>query len=677
MSTDDINKNIAKAYAEMYNKPEAQEIVEVDINEDNTNDVSDDGDGMDKVQPKALKKKFKDRKDKDLDNDGDEDESDEYLHNRRKTVKKAVDKKDDASVLEYSKEELQVKLEASDLDEISKKTLGSYIKKSVKDIEQQDHDSYVYAKKAGRLSDRGDARGAGRMDKAANRADDKSQNRKRYIGKAADKLTKEGTTKEEGIIDRMLAGRNKEGSKKWVTKKPQTKESVELDELSRKTLGSYAQKAMSDVDKQKADADKFEKRGMAAKNPGVMDKNFKKSNRASDKASNRKAGINKAIDKMAKESVEPGFLMKRIQEKATANNISKDDTRDSFDKQLAGRRIDDVAPASSGMTEAEFVKMHSPENANTPEFADAPVVFAKTLQAVKDSVKSKSPIRHNDSTIGESVEESMEKGMPPGEHVFDKKVDGKEIMVHKLDKSGKFCAYVDGKKIGEYDDLKSAKSAAMDSMKEDADLDEAIEKEGNMFTKALMAARKNGDKKFIVGTKSYNTEDYADKAVKEENGMYEGMTPMQRALAKVKAQSKDKVSVKKAPWDKDDVKKEDVDLDEAMSAKDLDLKFNILGDNLPYFIKQSKGAETDWYSNLNRTMKTLESDLKDRKDLHLGHARRYMDVKGHHEASLKAIADVRSKLKNVVKAFDKAFYEASAVDKEIIRADEKKKAFRK
>ena len=45
---------------------------------------------MDKVQPKALKKKFDDRKDKDIDNDGDEDDSDEYLHNRRKTVSKAV-----------------------------------------------------------------------------------------------------------------------------------------------------------------------------------------------------------------------------------------------------------------------------------------------------------------------------------------------------------------------------------------------------------------------------------------------------------------------------------------------------------------------------------------------------------------------------------------------------------
>jgi hypothetical protein len=63
--------------------------------EDNTNDKSDDGEGMDKVQPKALKKKFKDRKDKDLDNDGDVDDSDEYLHNRRKTVSKEVGKDDD------------------------------------------------------------------------------------------------------------------------------------------------------------------------------------------------------------------------------------------------------------------------------------------------------------------------------------------------------------------------------------------------------------------------------------------------------------------------------------------------------------------------------------------------------------------------------------------------------
>ena len=60
--------------------------------EDNTNDKSDDGEGLDKVQPDAVKKKFKDRKDKDIDNDGDVDDSDKFLHKRRKAITKAIEK---------------------------------------------------------------------------------------------------------------------------------------------------------------------------------------------------------------------------------------------------------------------------------------------------------------------------------------------------------------------------------------------------------------------------------------------------------------------------------------------------------------------------------------------------------------------------------------------------------
>ena len=45
---------------------------------------------LDKVNPDALKKGFKDRADKDIDNDNEVDDEDEYLHNRRKAISKAI-----------------------------------------------------------------------------------------------------------------------------------------------------------------------------------------------------------------------------------------------------------------------------------------------------------------------------------------------------------------------------------------------------------------------------------------------------------------------------------------------------------------------------------------------------------------------------------------------------------
>ena len=46
--------------------------------------------GLDKVNPVAVKKKFDDRKDKDIDNDGDTDSTDRYLHKRRAAISKAM-----------------------------------------------------------------------------------------------------------------------------------------------------------------------------------------------------------------------------------------------------------------------------------------------------------------------------------------------------------------------------------------------------------------------------------------------------------------------------------------------------------------------------------------------------------------------------------------------------------
>lgn len=61
------------------------------------------------------------------------------------------------------------------------------------------------------------------------------------------------------------------------------------------------------------------------------------------------------------------------------------------------------------------------------------------------------------------LREAMRKGMPPGEHVFDTKVRGVEVMVHK--EKGKFVTYIDREKLDSYNSLKAAKIAAMAFLK--------------------------------------------------------------------------------------------------------------------------------------------------------------------------------------------------------------------
>ena len=107
-------------------------IKETPVKEDNTNDKSDDGDGLDKVQPKAVKKKFKNRKDKDIDNDGDVDSSDKFLHKKRKAISKAIDKKEDASEGKYDARSKSFKETLRRLGYVKEKSLIYTNKKSGK-----------------------------------------------------------------------------------------------------------------------------------------------------------------------------------------------------------------------------------------------------------------------------------------------------------------------------------------------------------------------------------------------------------------------------------------------------------------------------------------------------------------------------------------------------------------
>ena len=83
------------------------------------------------------------KEDGDVDNDGDKDSSDKYLMKRRKAISKAIknehhQKDADGKVIEHDDEESpgtpsSVEEAAADITELSKKTLGSYVKKASKD----------------------------------------------------------------------------------------------------------------------------------------------------------------------------------------------------------------------------------------------------------------------------------------------------------------------------------------------------------------------------------------------------------------------------------------------------------------------------------------------------------------------------------------------------------------
>lgn len=123
-----ITEEDIKMIKEMKNKPP--------VDEDASNDQSDDGEGLDKVDPKAVKKKFKDRKDKDIDNDGDTDDSDEYLHKKRKAVSKAVDEVDEVDEASYN----PMRARRSKKKRLQKKGAGGMIDQATKRIQKMKRD---------------------------------------------------------------------------------------------------------------------------------------------------------------------------------------------------------------------------------------------------------------------------------------------------------------------------------------------------------------------------------------------------------------------------------------------------------------------------------------------------------------------------------------------------------
>lgn len=63
------------------------------------------------------------------------------------------------------------------------------------------------------------------------------------------------------------------------------------------------------------------------------------------------------------------------------------------------------------------------------------------------------------------LREAMKKGMPPGEHVYDKKIKGHMLMVHKVKGSRPFVTYIDNEELDRFGNLGSAKKAGEEFIK--------------------------------------------------------------------------------------------------------------------------------------------------------------------------------------------------------------------
>lgn len=220
---------------------------------------------LDPVDQKALKGSHADRKDKDIDNDGDSDKTDEYLHNRRKAVKKAIAKK--------------MKEEAEQIDELSSKKLVAYINKSDEDRSNRQHKARKHYEKGEYNKGHDEMRKVINRETGANKAEDELTRRKlakeeveqidelstkalgSYVNAATDSLrtntihaARTGDKKSKNIARKRYQGMYK------AVNKMAKEEAEQIDEISTKLAIDYSAKAADARGHKKLSTSKLDKR---------------------------------------------------------------------------------------------------------------------------------------------------------------------------------------------------------------------------------------------------------------------------------------------------------------------------------------------------------------------------------------------------------------------------------
>ena len=242
-----------------------------------------------------------------------------------------------------------------DVNKASNDDLKQYVKKSSTTIARSSsvHPDVMHTHDAAQK----ELKKRQKMQEEAEQIDEISRDlARRYIRKVADK-TNTGELSTKQVLKRR-PGVNLAGKKAYpgIAGEPRVRatESVTLDELSKKTLGSYVKKASSDM---ASNAYNLGARD-PLKKPGSWDKAFK-----------RKAGIEKATDKITKEEAENldelskktlGTYVKKATGSAvglgaitTAQAMSSKGKADPDDKRQLRNRMTGVSRATDRLTKEE------------------------------------------------------------------------------------------------------------------------------------------------------------------------------------------------------------------------------------------------------------------------------------------------------------------------------------
>jgi len=181
----------------------------------------------------------------------------------------------------------KIKEEAEELDELSQGTLANYTQKAAHDVGNKMHHAGLMSVTASVKKSEGNTDLGNYYDKTAKASHSKALDRLQGIKKAANKIARQDIRKEdfedyslEEIQDFMMS-----------------EDFDQLDELSKKTLGSYVKKATDDYTNRETRIS----RALDNSSKMFLDPNI---NKAAVKQANRKIGMNKAIDKLTKEQVE-------------------------------------------------------------------------------------------------------------------------------------------------------------------------------------------------------------------------------------------------------------------------------------------------------------------------------------------------------------------------------------